>query len=77
MTTRIARSRRPMIPVCHWCKADLDSTGSPYRTDVDGIEPRGSVGWVICTPACPSRPTNARVWKREIPDWTQRLLVMT
>ena len=71
---KLTRSRTRLKPVCHWCKIDLEDD-TPYRTDMKGIEPIGSVGWVICSPQCPARPSSARVWKREIPTWVRDLVV--
>lgn len=61
MTTR----HRPQTtsPVCYFCKADLQPT--PFYSAIDpshGFPP--GVGWRICTPACPERPSTAVVVAR-------------
>lgn len=53
-----ANVTRRSQPVCHWCH-HADVTDSQYRTPLEGIQPYGSVGWTVCSPWCPKRPTGA------------------
>ena len=64
MTLTMSRSHLALQAVCYWCKTDI-SNDTPYRTTNTDIEPLGSVGWYVCTPACPARPEGVTVWVRQ------------
>ena len=68
MSQTMSRSQQALEPVCHWCKEDIQDD-IPYRANLEGIDYPGTVGWVICSPACPSRPTDQTVWKRQ--HWSE------
>lgn len=57
------KNRQPLVFVCHWCKVNIPDDIA-FRTDLQGIQPLGSAGIAVCGPACPDRPSTARVWKR-------------
>ena len=53
-------------PVCWWDHTVwVDGRVDRSRTSVEGIAPRGSVGYVVCSPACPERPKGADCWSQD------------
>lgn len=56
-------------PLCWWCHEPVDDN-SPYRGEAPEMHLPTGTGVFVCSPACPARPKNLRVWAK-IP-WTGR-----
>lgn len=69
------RSRKSSRPICAWCGIRIEpETGFRGYTD-EYAEFQGTVGVIICTPACPQRPEGAVV--AAVPEWRQELVSIT
>ena len=57
----LTRTKASADPRCWWCGIQTPAeTG--YRGEAPELGLPPGLGVVVCTPACPERPAEARVW---------------
>jgi len=62
------RSNVAYEPVCHWCGRDVPVV-IRYVEPIPEIQPVGSVGYQVCGPDCPDKPSDGKVLARFQPHW--------